>query len=87
MTSREATAEECPNGGIAYTLDRTWQEIYDAFPNVYVTDTPSTRKLLIINVIDKNLYFEVSLFAGAFLTDSADGYPSSLLCDGGPSPS
>ena len=28
--SREATAEECPNGGTVYTYNHTWQEVDDA---------------------------------------------------------
>ena len=41
--SREATAEECPNGGTVYTYNHTGQEVYDAL---------AAGKLVVLGYVD-----------------------------------
>ena len=76
--------EDTPSAGqITYTLDKTWQEIDDAFPNVYLLTEEDN------SIIDKKsitethadssepLYaVEVSGSARSYETDSPSGYPS-----------
>ena len=61
----------------SYTLDKTWQEIYDAFPFVIecVNANEASFKQNILNVgIDNGVYIvEAGL---SFTTNSASGYPS-----------
>lgn len=62
-------------------MDKTWQEIYDAFPNVILTysNKNSSGKRLILNVyqdVESGKYMVASDNAVAFSTNSATGYPS-----------
>ena len=63
------------------TLDKTWQEIYDAFPNVAVYSVESGyRKDAISSVFVGSSVFVVLVGGGddaiRFTTDTANGYPS-----------
>jgi len=62
--------------GGTVTADKTWQEIYDAFPNVYVYD--SSEKRIIIQVSSSSDEYEVYIygFPQPLWTDTPTGYPS-----------
>ena len=58
-------------------LDKTWQEIYDAFPNVVVRTEDGYGKDAILSVyidIDSR-EFVVVLRNEEYSTDNSDGYP------------
>ena len=63
----------------SYTLDKTWQEIYDAFPFVivYRNENGIEDKSNIVSVgIDNDDYI---VEAGrSFITNSASGYPTTI---------
>lgn len=70
------------NGAV---MDKTWQEIYDAFPNVYcVAPAPDMGKSNIFSVYNENNSYVVDS-GGWFQTDSPDGYPTASST--GPTPS
>lgn len=76
ITEREATAEECAGAGTVKTLDRTWQEIYDAFPNVCLIELNGDKwPPSLVGQRDGMYYVSFE-----FLTDSADGYPVFVDC-------
>ena len=57
------------------TLDKTWQEISDAFPNVYVF--AQEAKIVIYMVgIENNEYTIVCMMGGDFSADSPNDYPT-----------
>lgn len=59
------------------TLDKTWQEIYDAFPMVYVyvNEDSFNGKVIIMTVGNESGNYMID--AGFnFSTDSPNGYPS-----------
>lgn len=64
------------------TMDKTWQEIYDAFPNVILnySNEYTSGKRLILNVyqdVESGNYMVAESDNGvAFSTNSATGYPS-----------
>lgn len=68
----------------SYTLDKTWQEIYDAFPfvAVYINTNGTLMKNNIVSVgIDNSNYI---VEAGLSLTtNSASGYPTTADPGGG----
>ena len=59
------------------TMDKTWQEIYDAFPNVIVAYSNEfyANKSLILSVVRDEEDYEVILTDVTFTTDSSSGYP------------
>lgn len=57
--------------GDTQTLDKTWQEIYDAFPNVYIFYGNYKESIGAI------YEWYVSTWSTAFRASSANGYPSS----------
>ena len=66
------------------TLDKTWQEIYGAFPNVFIADAESFAKETIAEVKAlQGTTFTVRAHDGngivTYSTNSADGYPSQIL--------
>lgn len=64
--------------GDTLTLNKTWQEIYDAFPNIYGYVEIENLKVLILSVgVQNNNYFVEGWFNGSmfFNTDSPNGYP------------
>ena len=66
----------------SYTLDKTWQEIYDAFPFVigYHNENGVDVKTTIHNVgIEDNTYFVGEI--QSYRTSSASGYPTSRTSD------
>lgn len=78
------------SSGGNYWLDRTWQEISDAFPNVIMNNPfdiqgegNTSEKLLVTRirtvVYTGSTFYEIGGFTGGanytFLTESADGYP------------
>lgn len=65
------------------SLDKTWQEIYDAFPKVYCVDQDEGKcNIFSVYVQDDSYIVETN---SVLSTDSPDGYPtiSSLPSDGG----
>lgn len=68
---------ETSQDGNTTTLDKTWQEIYDAFPNVYIyiEDDAFTGKNLILSVGYENETYSINIDGSTFVTDSSDGYP------------
>ena len=64
-----------------YTLDKTWQQIYDAFPKVYLC---GQMEGITVKYIVETVFFrdgEYSIYNGEmqFVTDSPNGYPSSAF--------
>ena len=68
--------ERISDGDGGYVLDKTWQEIYDAFPNVYIIDNNyDYYKLAITDIMeDDGSYGLYALYD--YSTDSPSGYPS-----------
>lgn len=68
----------------SYTLDKTWQEIYDAFPFVieYQNALGMEGKSNIISVGTNSSDYIVETGL-SFITNSASGYPTSLSNSGG----
>lgn len=70
------------SGTDVITMDKTWQEIYDAFPNVilnYSDEYSSGKRLILIVYQDtEDELYAVALSDNAviFNTNSATGYPS-----------
>ena len=60
-----------------YTLDKTWQEIYDAdFPIIVTEDTDWKGYEQIISVFSQDgQTYAVAAFDVTYSTTSADGYP------------
>lgn len=65
------------------SLDKTWNEINNAFPNVYVSmtneDEIGKTQIASVSVIEGEYIVDVlggQDYTTVFLTDSADGYPS-----------
>ena len=70
--------ETLPDVGTVLAMDKTWQEIFDAFPNVCVV-TGEYEKDKVDRIYTEDDYFYVnvgnpSIFT-EFYTDSADGHP------------
>lgn len=86
-TVREATAEECANGGEVMALDRTWQEIYDAFPYVWMNlgKTPSEKDYRPLSKIisePNDNFYSVSFDGTASYDASAPNeYPLVVSCE------
>lgn len=59
----------------SYILDKTWQEIYDAFPNVYIN--VSQQKNLILSVSSTN--YTVGTMLIDYIATSANDYPTSSI--------
>lgn len=57
-------------------LDKTWQEIYDAFPNAYVLG--EDEKVFIYDVVHdaKSGKYQVTTHNSDYSASSSDGYPS-----------
>lgn len=74
-------ADLMPDTGTRYTMDKTWQEIYDAFPNACVVGEDEYEKLKVNHIYaDDAPYFYVDVGdpSGIFEqyhTDNTDGYP------------
>lgn len=77
------TAQE--GGTTIETMDKTWQEIYDAFPNVYQLMVAENGYIKINNVdavgfgtvVDTTSYMaRLDDEGDAFVTNSANGYPT-----------
>lgn len=62
------------------TADKTWQEIYDAFPNVYVYNSLASGKQNITQVISFSNEYDVYIygFSKPLWTDTPTGYPSRI---------
>lgn len=62
------------------TLDKTWQEIHDAAPFVWLFDGENYAPLVAINSVENNYFgsfFDArSTIAYNFTSSSADGYPT-----------
>lgn len=52
VSEREATVEECDDGGTVYTYNHTWQEVYDAVmqgvPVIVVFDDEALLSVIVI---------------------------------------
>ncbi len=61
-----------------YTLDKTWQQIYDAFPKVYIygQTNGATGKQMIEEVFFADDIYGISITNASFVTNSSNGYPS-----------
>lgn len=62
----------------SYTLDKTWQEIYDAFPFVieyHNDETESKNNITSVSIDGGNYIVEAGV---SFSTNSASGYPTTL---------
>ena len=97
QTIREATAEECPNGGFFTRYNHTWQEVYDAMASgkIIAVKKPSFPGDLNISivfpleiaVISPGQYtdsYGVVIQAQDFYgldADSADGYLYEINCN------
>ena len=55
------------------TLDKTWQEIFDAYPNAYLMD--EGNKFIILTVGGGGEQYGVEWGNERFLTDNPNGYP------------
>ena len=68
------------NDGII-TLDKTWQEIYDAFPLVTIMtfDDNYLNKTIIFNVGNVDSNYFVNITGTMYETDSASGYPMTTV--------
>lgn len=60
------------------TLDKTWQEIYDAFPNVYLVDADNF-KIAVDSVGGTSPNFSVVVGISTYTTLEANGYPSGTI--------
>lgn len=75
MTAKGASDEE------GFQLNKTWQEIYDAFPNVYIVqrseDANETLDKSGIKSVgkDNSVYMVLPSLMPSFSTNSADDYP------------
>lgn len=63
------------------TLDHTWQEIHDAFPNVELVNANATREFITFVNSGDNNYFVVAMLMDSskpniYSTDSPTGYPT-----------
>lgn len=56
------------------TLDKTWQEIYDAFPNVYIVNDDS-YKVTIHTIGPNGSSFYISTYADTYSVSSSADYP------------
>ena len=70
------------DGNITYTLNKTWQEIYDAFPNVkiiyngsYVTEEKIVTEIGVHKNQENGYYFTVGVMETYFANLPTD-YPS-----------
>ena len=59
------------------TLDHTWQEIFDAFPNVAFdsSDEGSMHRNLVADVLGYGDNYQVSVAGKMYKTNSPSGYP------------
>lgn len=78
VVNESATAD---GGNTIYTLDKTWKEISDAFPNVYVLmDNPNHPKVSVLGVAHGIRYtvsvMDISNSVGIYDTDAENGYPT-----------
>ena len=83
MTIEANTPSE---GDTTYTLDKTWQEIADAFPNAYLQfQNDVTHRHPIMGVLNNESAYTVNIITDldvsslgrkTLVTTSADGYPS-----------
>ena len=67
-----------------YTLDKTWQEIYDAFPLVveYTNENGIDAKVNIYRVgVENNVYLVGGTYQ--YATSSASGYPTTAYSGSG----
>lgn len=71
------------DGGIL-TLNKTWQEIHDAFPNVYIYFDlgGAVQKISIYGIQYARYEYEVMIGEDFFITDSPNGYPVLENSDG-----
>ena len=62
------------------TADKTWQEIYDAFPNVYVCDQLGGKQC-ITQVSSLSNKYDVYIYgrSSSLWTDTPTGYPSRTI--------
>ena len=67
----EWTTDEHNNG--FGTLDKTWQEIFDAYPNAYLMD--EGNKYIIGTVGGGSGQYGIESEGERFLTDDPNGYP------------
>lgn len=57
------------------TLDKTWQEIYDAFPNVYIVGERNKKVIQDIGVSIDGTNYYIQCLSGSYEIDSSSGYP------------
>jgi hypothetical protein len=60
------------------TLDKTWQEIYDAFPFVIVNEASFKSNIIRVGINNGDYIVETGL---SFITNSASGYPTSQVAE------
>ena len=65
-------------GDESYRLDKTWQEICDAFPNVYIYQEheEAAGRYSVFDITDAPMLKNVITSEYVYTTTSADGYPS-----------
>lgn len=68
--------------GNTITLDKTWQEIYDAMPNAYISLEANGKICILGTAVPQNHYIVITfdptqedMQMMVFFTDSASGYP------------
>ena len=71
------TASDLTASGATVTADKTWQEIYDAFPNVYVCDQLGGKQC-ITRVSSLSNQYDVYIYgySSSLRTNTPTGYPS-----------
>lgn len=78
IVNESATAD---GDNTIYTLDKTWKEISDALPNVYVLmDSPNLPKVSVLGVAHGRRYtvsvMDISNSVRIYATDAENGYPT-----------
>ncbi len=78
----EVQVSEDENGTV---MDKSWQEIYDAFPNVYCVASDGSKFAISTVYNDNENDSYIVDTGGIFSTDSPDGYPAISLASPTPS--
>ena len=67
--------------GTPSTFDHTWQEIFDAFPNVAFDSSyeGSMHRNLVVEVLGYDDNYQVSVAGKMYTTNSPSGYPAFKL--------
>lgn len=67
------------DSGSTTTVDKTWQEIYDAFPNVYVYDLSGKRSITQVTLSNNDYEVYIYGYSWSLFTDTSTGYPSRTI--------